>query len=113
LVAAGGLSLEADRNWVTQTLNLAAKVKDGDKIYIPFVGGSGQSQEPTGSDPAGKKININKASLSELDTLSGVGPVTAQKIIDNRPYAAVADIITKKVVSQKVYDTIKEQISVY
>lgn len=108
LIAAGGLSATADREWVAKNLNLAAKLKDGIKIYVPLAG-QGEVSSISTSD----LININMASLSSLDKLPGIGPVTGQKIIDNRPYADVNDLLTKKVVGKKVFEQIKEKITVY
>jgi len=82
LVAAGGLEAQADRLWVDKNLNLAAKITDGTKLYIPYEG------EELVEAEAGK-ININQASVSELDRLWGVGEATAKKIIDARPYGAI------------------------
>jgi competence protein ComEA len=101
------LSEEADRDWVETTLNLAAKVSDGDKLFIPTIG------ETEVESSASDKININTASLSQLDTLYGVGPATAQKIIDGRPYSKIEDLVAKKAVSQTVFDRIKDEISLY
>ncbi|MDZ7587066.1 MAG: helix-hairpin-helix domain-containing protein [Patescibacteria group bacterium] len=110
LIAAGGLGEEADRDWVEKNLNLAAKVKDGQKIYIPDVG---ESEKVAPLQSKGTTLNINTASIAELDTLAGVGEATANKIIDNRPYGAVEELLTKKAVSNKVYEAIKENVSIY
>ena len=107
LTAAGGLSEEADRDWLETTLNLAAKVSDGDKLFIPTIR---ETEEKVG---ASGKININTAGSAELDTLYGVGPATAQKIIDGRPYSKIEDLVAKKAVSQTVFDRIKDEISLY
>lgn len=111
LVAAGGLSLEADRDWVSQNLNLAGKLIDGQKIYVPFKGETDTNKDSP-SLRKGESLNINTASLAELDTLWGVGPVTSQKIIDNRPYARVEDLLEKKIVKSNVYEAIKDKITV-
>lgn len=113
--AAGGFSNEADQEFIAQRLNLAAKVVDGSKIYIPLKGEEPRAESiglATESQSSGL-ININDANLSELDSLSGVGAVTAQKIIDNRPYQAVEELMSKKVVSKSVYEKIKDKISLY
>lgn len=114
LIAAGGLAEAADRDWVSQNLNLAAKLTDGGKIYVPYRGedtvkvGPSQSKGPTFSE----RININTASLAELDTLWGIGPATAQKIIDSRPYSKIEDLLDKKIVKTNVYEAIKDKITV-
>jgi len=111
LVAAGGLSGEADRDWVSQNLNLAGKLTDGVKIYIPF-----QDETDTNKDSPslrkGESLNLNTASLAELDTLWGIGPATGQKIIDSRPYAKIEELLEKKIVKSNVYEAIKDKITV-
>lgn len=107
LIAAGGLSAKADRDWCNQHLNLAQKLIDGVKIYIPEKG------EALSVNPESALININTATAGELDTLAGVGPATAAKIIQARPYTTVAELLSKKVLTAKVYEAIKNKISVY
>lgn len=115
LIVAGGLSALADRDWVAKNLNLAEKLTDAQKIYIPkqgeMVSQSATSVQGVSASQNGL-ININSATASELDSLKGVGPVTASKIIDNRPYASINELLDKKVVSQKVYDEIKDKITI-
>ena len=123
LVAAEGLSEKADRDWFSKNINLAAKLTDGAKIYIPLKGvtqvvsqsvsaGVSSGGEVAGIKVGGK-INVNAASASELDTLWGVGPVTAEKIINGRPYASVEELKTKKILKSNVYERIKDEVSVY
>jgi len=115
LIAASGLSSEADREWVAKNLNQAAKVSDGAKIYIPGVGevGSGMWEAGNAGIQTSDLININSASQGELESLPGIGPVTAQKIIDNRPYSSIEELRSKKVVGSKVFEDIKDKISTY
>jgi DNA uptake protein ComE-like DNA-binding protein len=61
-------------------------------------------------ETAAGKIDVNSASQDELEKLNGIGPVTAKKIIDGRPYKTKRDLLTKKVVSQGEYDKIKDSI---
>lgn len=115
LISAGGLSSSADRAWVSKNINLSQKLADGMKIYIPIIGeraAQNISSQETVLDIT-DKININSASESELDSLPGIGPVTAGKIINNRPYATPEELVSKKAVSQKVFDNIKERIIAY
>lgn len=115
LVAAGGISSTADRTVVAKEVNLAEVVTDGQKIYIreklngPPIGSGVTSGQAGVTD----KINLNSASLSELDSLWGVGQVRAGEIIKNRPYAKPEELLTKKVVTKAVFEKIKDQITVY
>lgn len=98
LLEAGGTTLEADRDAVP----LAAPIVDGARIYVPAKtasgtasgaasSGSGAAPEVTApqvSDPIGtssaKKVSLNTGTAAELDTLPGVGPSTAERIITYR-----------------------------
>ncbi len=113
LVAAGGLSAEADRVWVEKNLNRAQKIKDGDKFYIPKSGEGNIGNMGSPAVMAATGININTASKSELETLWGVGPATAQKIIDNRPYQDVDDLLKRKILNANVFRKIVSQLRVY
>ena len=63
-----------------------------------------------GAEPAAGKIDINNASKDELTTLKGVGDATAMKIIAQRPYRAKSDLVKKKIITQTVYDQIRDHI---
>lgn len=109
LIMAGGLSANADRAWVEKNLNLAQKLEDGVKIFIPSVDQNSQVSDQV----AGGKINLNIASAAELDSLWGIGPATAQKIISQRPFKAIEDLLAKKIVNQDTWKQIKDKIKVY
>jgi competence protein ComEA len=80
---AGGPTRRADLGG----LNLAAKVEDGRQVLVPERARAGAAA-PTGATAAapaeGQPLNLNTATLEQLDTLSGIGPLTAQKILDFR-----------------------------
>jgi competence protein ComEA len=116
--AAGGLASKADKSWVAKNLNLAQVIGDGTKVYIPKVGELVSSSNSSGSSLGSSsttttgKVNVNSASTTELDTLPRIGPVTAQKIIDGRPYSSVDDLRNKGVVGPKTYEGLKDLVSV-
>lgn len=123
LVRAGGLSAGADREWVSKNINLAQKLSDGVKIYIPtqkevrYFGGPalsavGQVAGVSGSVVA-SQININTASAAQLDTLWGIGEKRAADIIANRPYQSIEELKTKAKIPRNVFEAIKEKITVY
>ncbi|MBI3577368.1 ComEA family DNA-binding protein [Candidatus Gottesmanbacteria bacterium] len=105
--AAGGLSSEADVDQIAKTINLATKLVDGAKLYIPKKGDSPASnivrREST--------VSINSASQSELEALPGVGPAIAQKIIASRPYQVLTELVTKKAMSQSLFDKLKDRLT--
>lgn len=114
---AGGFSEKVSREFVAKSLNLSQKVVDGQKLYIPFEGeatGITGTTSTTGSRVAGVsatgKIGLNSAGQSQLEELPGVGPVTAGKIIDGRPYEKVEQLLEKKAVSKKVYSEILDLV---
>ena len=124
LVAAGGVSPNADRDWMEKSLNRAARLADGTKIYIPAVnersgvlsannlgvaGGSDAVRGSGGSD----LININLASQKELESLPGIGPVYAQNIIEHRPYSNVEELSTKGALKKSTYEKIKNLVTAY
>lgn len=124
LIVSGGLTLDADREWTDKYLNRAAKLSDGQKVYIPSVheqsiGGSarnlgGDQTISSGfSAENGTKVNINTATLKELDSLPGIGQTYGQNIIEHRPYSDVSELLSKDVLKKNVYLKIKDLITVY
>lgn len=112
LIEAGGLNDVADTSWVERNINLASKLTDGMKIYIPRVHDIKTSQTDNATSVAGETtLNLNTASSQELDSLPGIGQVTAKKIIDSRPYQDISELVSKKIVSQKIFDGIKNTLS--
>src|SRR5678816_4304014 len=117
--AAGGFLAEAEKTGI----NLARVLEDGEQLDIPYVEGSSPViiDAPTvvvvGPAPSSTElININTASAAELDTLPGIGPTTAQKIIDyrqqNGPFLAKEDIVNVSGIGPGTYERIKDLITV-
>lgn len=120
--AAGGATKEADLS----KINLAYIVQDGQKIYVPNI--NDKEEVDTITQDAGdnvikgadnikeQKININTASQTELETLSGIGPSTALKIInyriENGNFKKIEDIKNVPGIGDAKFESIKESISV-
>ena len=124
LVSGGGVSSSADRVWMDKTLNRAAKLSDGQKIYIPAVGeqstvGSAkntseyQSVSPDFSGQIGGLVNINSASLKELEALPEIGRSYGENIIEHRPYSNVGELLSRAVLKPWVYEKIKDLVTAY
>lgn len=116
LISGGGLSANADRDWVAKNINLAQRLADGVKIFIPSKTEVGSGRLEAGKEVGSEKwekININTASEVELDTLWGIGEATARKIIENRSYSKPEELLEKKIIKSNVWNEIKEKISVY
>ncbi len=113
LVMAGGYAEKADREYCEKTLNLASPLKDGQKIYIPFVSDTPASAGYSEAKIGSKLININTASESELDTLWGIGAARIESIVKNRPYGSVEELVTKKVFTKQILEKNSDKITVF
>ncbi|MBI5449488.1 helix-hairpin-helix domain-containing protein [Candidatus Gottesmanbacteria bacterium] len=116
IAAAGGFSTEADLDRIAATMNRAAKLVDGGKLYFPKKGeisspSLGSVGNPGTVGDLRSPVNINTGTESALESLPGVGPVTAKKIIDNRPYQTLEELVSKKAVGQSLFEKIKEKIA--
>lgn len=111
LKLADGLTDSADTTYFYQSFNRASVLTDQQKIYIPSVGESLTLESRETGEEGSSLINVNTGSEGELDTLPGFGPITVKKIIDNRPYTAIQDLLDKKVVSDSILEKIKDRIT--
>ena len=123
IAGAGGYSPQVDIEAAAALLNLAAPLADGAKVHVPSRGevvgaiASGAPEDPNSDDPvgAGGLINLNTATTDELDTLPGIGPVTAAKIIDAResaPFASVDELLAREVVGSSTFEKIRNLVTV-
>jgi competence protein ComEA len=120
--AAGGVS----KDGVIDAINLARMVRDGEKIVIPQAGKTATGNENGGtvSEPDAQispeenkgKVDINAATLADFDSIPGIGPVIAQRIIDYRKtkgiFKSVEDIKEVKGIGEKTFEKIKNYIEV-
>lgn len=114
--AAGGLAANAD----TTSLNLAARIGDGEQIAIPArvtratPGGNGAGIVPI--DPAGALIDINSAGIGELDQLPGVGPAISQRIIDyretNGPFESIEELDEIEGISLEMVEELRALVTI-
>ena len=104
IAAAGGLAIDAD----VSSINLAERLSDGQMIYV------GQSQSSgIGAD---RRVNLNLATAAELDTLPGVGPVMAGRIIAwrdlNQRFHTIEQLQEVPGIGSKVFKNLKPLIKV-
>lgn len=124
----GGVTDEADMN----RINLAMKISDEGHYIIPKIGEEIENVKDKGKETVNQtqnlndnkseqnkennKININNASLIELDSLPGVGEITAQKIIDyreeNTKFKSIEEIKNVKGIGENKFNNLKDYISI-
>lgn len=119
--AAGGFAADAD----AARVNRAAKLQDGQQVYVPRMGevggGSGAVAPDVGASAQGAAtadgpVNINRASESDLDALPGVGPSTARAIVEDRdangPFSTIEDLMRVSGIGEKKFEKLKSSICV-
>lgn len=133
---AGGFTDQAATIDIAKELNRAAYLADTGKVYIPtwyeyqqgnHVFYTTQDTHGTVYNPSvvtqnqvntvskdtvmgAETIDINTATASELDALPGIGPKTAEKILSTRPFTSLEEMVSQKVISQSVADSITDSI---
>ncbi|MEX2659697.1 MAG: ComEA family DNA-binding protein [Acidimicrobiales bacterium] len=118
LDAAGGPAPDADLD----RLNLAALLQDGDRVFVPVVGQdvptvvAGGTETGVGAEGAAAPIDLNSATLAELDTLPGIGPTTAQAILDERErrggFRTVEDLLDVRGIGEAKLAAIRDLVRV-
>ncbi len=130
IAAAGGFARDAERSAV----NLAAALADGQQLHVPTVGeaplppagvsGPGASAGGTSGDgasaasgaSAGGKVNVNAATEAELQSLPGVGPALAGRIVahreENGPFASPEDLLAVSGIGEKTLAGFLDQVAV-
>lgn len=111
--AAGGPTSDAD----VHQLNLAARVNDGDRVYVPKVGEPAPvaSADAPGA-PGGAKLDLNAATQAQLEDLPGVGPATAAAILKERAkrgrFKSVEELLDVRGIGPAKLDQIRELVRV-
>lgn len=113
IVLAGNVTSDIDPIQFSQTINRATKLVDGAKLYIPMKGENSNNYivRHDTTQVLGSLVNVNSASQSELESLSGIGPVIAQKIIINRPYQTLEELVMKKSMSQTLFQKLQPRLA--
>jgi competence protein ComEA len=117
--AAGGLKGRVD----TTSLNMARELTDGEQVLVglepvdPAAATPGGAAAPAGGAPsAGTKVNLNAATLEQLDTLPGIGPVTAQAILawreSNGRFGSVDDLLDVKGIGEATLAELRDLVVV-
>jgi len=119
IAAAGGYSPDVDPRQVEAQLNLAAKLQDGQVVRVPRrdEGAAASAGAAAGASEAavGGLMDLNSATAEQLDTLPGIGPATAAKILASReqqPFGSVDDLVTRKVVSAAPLAKFRDRVTV-
>jgi len=108
LAAAGGTTPDAD----PAALNKAATLRDGSRVYVPRYG----ETPPAGSvgSESERKVDINHATPAELESLPGIGPSTAVRIVRARElkaFAKVEELQTRGLVTARVLSDIRDLVT--
>lgn len=129
LAAAGGLDQKASLVFIAKTFNLSSLLSDGEKIYIPYAWeetwqlqknnssetlageNAGNSSTQASTNSSTTLISINEAVAKELESLPSIGEKRASDIINNRPYNSVNELVDKDIISESIYEEIKNLVS--
>ncbi len=118
--AAGGLTADADLT----AINRAAPLVDGQKVQVPRIGEAAQLETgvdasagtAAASEAGTALVNINTADEAALDELPGIGPATAQAIIEDReangPFTVAEDLMRVSGIGEKKFEQLQDLICV-
>ncbi len=117
---AGGAADDAD----LVAINLAHPLSDGEQIYVPTLeeassppapisrGGATIVDSPAADNAPGGPVDLNEATQKELESLPGIGPAMAQRIIEGRPYSTVDDLLNVKGIGDAKLEKIRPYVIV-
>ena len=108
--AAGGPAADAD----LEAVNMARRLRDEDQVVVPRLGETAALSAVQA--PLDKRIDINTAPASVLETLPGIGPVRAGVIVESRqqdgPFDRPEELVERQLLPQSVYEQIRDLITV-
>jgi competence protein ComEA len=111
VMAAGGPASDADLD----RINLASPVADGQHVYVPRLGEETLPVQTSDLPASGSKVNINTADAATLETLPGIGPTLAQRILDFRqasgPFERIEDVMEVSGIGPGIFDQIRDLIA--
>jgi competence protein ComEA len=126
--AAGGFSPRVDADRVAVELNLASVLADGQQVRVPSrdddpgsagggtsAGGAGAGGGGAASGSGATRIDLNTATQAELESLPGIGPVTAGKIIESRaeaPFKTIDELRERGLVGEKTFESLRTLVTV-
>lgn len=109
IAAAAGMTHDAD----PVAINLARPVSDGERIYVPAVGE--ETADPSAADSP-TRIDLNQAPPAQLQTLPGIGPALAERIVrwrgENGPFATVDELTAVPGIGPAVLESVREHVVV-
>lgn len=98
-----------------EDLNMAARIKDGQKIMVPRLRDA-QGTEQAGGGESGGLLNINTATAAELEELPGVGPMLAKRIVEYRkkdgPFSSIEDLNGIEGIGPKRIETLRGLVTI-
>ncbi len=106
IAAAGWSTHDAD----LVSINRAAAVRDGERLYVPRIG---EVPPPGAATDADTRVDLNHATTAELDALPGIGPGTAARIIrarGQRPFARIEELQTRGLVTSRVFAELRDLV---
>ncbi|MGD8474934.1 MAG: ComEA family DNA-binding protein [Anaerolineae bacterium] len=110
--AAGGATEEAD----LERINLALPVTDGQQVHVPRIGEDSSPVQPPSGQPATSRVNINTADAATLESLPGIGPALAQRIVEYRqahgPFERIEDVMDVSGIGTATFEGIQDLLVV-
>jgi len=106
--AAGGATKEAD----LERINLALLVTDGQQVHVPRIGEDSSPVQPPSGQPAMSRVNLNTADAATLESLPGIGPSLAQRIIEYRqthgPFERIEDVMEVSGIGTSIFEGMQD-----